>query len=215
MSASASAIRRREVRWVVLSTAGLAAGLALGLGLGKPVQAVVGMMLVTPVVLAIAGSVLGASQSLAMGWGARSAALWIGTTALGVALGMTLGIVVVEAAGRSITGAPVRLVALGPLARLLGLTVVGSVTGLAVGLAQRISLRQHPAASKRWVAVSVIGFGIGLPGGGVAADLLLGGLRTAAGVGLFLTAAGLITGIFTARSAARIALALEDGIRAA
>ena len=215
MDSAASASRRLEVRWVLLSTAGLAAGLALGLGLGKPIQALVGMMLVTPVVLAIAGSVLGASQSLAMRRRDRSAALWIGATALGVALGMTLGIVVVEAAGRAIAGAPVRLVAIGPLPRLVGLTVVGSITGLAVGLAQRISLRRYSAVSGRWVAVCVIGFGIGLPGGGVAADLLLGGLRSAAGIGLFLTAAGLITGILTARGAARISLALNSGLRAA
>ena len=215
MNGATDTIRGLKVRWVLFSTVGLAAGLALGLGLGKPIQAVVGMMLVTPVVLAIAGSVLGASQSLAMGRRDRSAALWIGGTAVGVALGMTLGIIVVETVGRAITGGQVRLVAIGPLARLAGLAVVGSITGLAVGLAQRLSVRRYPTASGRWVVVSVIGFGIGLPGGGVAADLLLGGLRSAAGFGLFLTATGLITGILTARGAARISLALNRGNQAA
>ena len=55
------------VRWTVLCGLGLAGGLAVGLGLAAPVEAVVGMMLVTPVILALAGSMFGAAQWLALG----------------------------------------------------------------------------------------------------------------------------------------------------
>jgi len=198
-------IWRLEIRWILLSTTGLTAGLALGLRLAMPIQALVGMMLVTPVALAVTGSVLGASQAFATRRQAREAVPWIIATALGVAAGMTLGIVGVEAAGRALTGGPVRLVALEPLGRFLGLTLVGCMTGLAVGLAQRVSLRQRSTADGvRWLAATVIGFGLGLPVGGLAADVFVGGLGSTAGFGLFVLAAGLIVASATARGAARI-----------
>jgi len=50
----------------------------------------------------------------------------------------------------------------------------------------------------------VVGFGIGLPGGGLAADSLLGGLRSPAGLGVFFVVAGLIVGLIAARPALRL-----------
>src|SRR5687768_15877395 len=90
----------QRVRWVVFSGIGLTAGLGIGLGLSAPIEALVGMVIVTPVVLAIAGSLLGTSQSLAMWRFDRPRLFWIGATAIGFAAGMTLGIVFVEMAGR-------------------------------------------------------------------------------------------------------------------
>src|SRR5262245_29286999 len=117
-----------RVRWVLLSTFGLAGGLAVGLGLSEPIEAVVGMVLVTPVVLTIAGSVLGTSQSLALWRFGRSGVLWVAATSVGLGVGMTLGIVAAETIGRAIAGQQVRLVSLSPLARVLGLGLVGSIT---------------------------------------------------------------------------------------
>lgn len=173
------------------------------------------MMLVTPVVLAIAGSVLGASQSLALGRFDRTAALWTAGSALGVGLGMTLGVVAVEMLGRALTGGQVRLVTLSPPARALGLALVGAMTGTAVGLAQSLALRRRAALGARWVLGCGMGFGIGLPGGALAADALMGGLRSPAGFGVFLAASGLIVGLLTASGAERITAALEAGRTAA
>ena len=57
---------RFVIRWVLLSALGLGSGLVLGLGLAGPIEALVGMVLVTPLMLALAGSVFGASQWLAI-----------------------------------------------------------------------------------------------------------------------------------------------------
>jgi hypothetical protein len=206
---------KRRVRWVLLSTFGLAGGLAVGLGLSEPVEAVVGMMLVTPVVLTIAGSVLGTSQSLALWRFGRSGVLWVAATAVGLGVGMTLGIVAAETIGRAISGQQVRLVSLSPLARVLGLGLVGSITGLAVGLAQRAAVRNDAIVKGPWVLTCTVGFGVGLPGGGLAADLLLGGLRSLVGFALFLGVAGLITGLVTAGGAERVMGARDGRIGAA
>ena len=194
----------RMLSWTLLCALGLAGGLSVGLGLARPIQAVVGMMLVTPITLAMAGSLLGVSQSLVLWRRAGTAARRVTATAVGLALGMTLGIVIVETIGRALTRGAVRLVALSPEARLLGLLAVGATTGLLVGLAQALVSRGRFAHPGRWVAATVVGFGTGLPGGGLAADALLGGLRSPAGFSVFLVVAGLIVGLVTARPALRL-----------
>ena len=196
------------IRWALLSAVGLGAGLAVGLGLTGLVEAVVGMMLVTPIVLALAGSVFGASQWLAVWKWHRAGGVWIAASAAALGVGMTLGIVVVEMAGRVITGEQVRLVSIDPLGRSLGLAIIGGVTGLAVGIAQRLALRPYGPAPGSWAVVCAAAFGVGLPGGALVADLLLGGLQTAAGFATFLGVAGLNVGVVTVGAAKRIALGL-------
>lgn len=110
-------IRGFVIRWLVFSAAGMAIGLAVGLGLSDPVKAIVGMMLVTPVVLALAGSVFGASQWLAVWKLHRAGVVWIAASAVAFGVGMTLGIVLVEMAGRAVTGEQVRLFGLDPAGR--------------------------------------------------------------------------------------------------
>jgi hypothetical protein len=114
---------------------------------------------------------------------------------------MTAGIVVLEGTARLLTGETLRLVALSPTGRCLGLGFVGAVTGVVVGLIQRFA---WPAvANRQWILLSTLGLGLGLPGGGLAADLLVGGLRTPLGFGIFLGVAGLLMGLITARAAQR------------
>lgn len=197
------------IRWVLFSALGLATGLAVGLGLSDPIEAIVGMMLVTPVILALAGSVFGASQWLAVWKRHRAGLVWIAASAVALGVGMTLGIVVVEMAGRAITGEPVRLFGADPVVRVLSLAVIGSLTGLAVGTAQRVALHSYRIAAGSWIVRCVAAFGIGFPGGGLAADLLLGGLQTTFGFATFLGVTGLIVGILTVRAAERIALGLR------
>ena len=195
------------LRWTVLSGLGLAGGLALGLGLAAPVEAVVGMMLVTPVTLALAGSMFGGAQWLALGRGPRFGASWVGTSGLGLGVGMTVGIVLVETLGQALTGEPARLAALGMLGRLGGLTFVGAFAGLGLGVAQWLALRAAAPEARRWVAWCVAGFGAGLPVGSLAAEFV-GGLQSPAGLAAFLGVAGLTLGAFTARGGAAIAAGL-------
>ena len=122
---------------------------------------------------------------------------------------MTAGIVLVEMAGRALTGEQVRLFGLGPAGRVLGLATIGALTGLCAGLAQRFALRRSGAEARGWIGRCTIAFGLGLPGGSLAADLLLGGLQSATGFVLFLGVGGLIVGAVTAGSARRFALALS------
>jgi hypothetical protein len=186
----------------------------LGLGLSAPIEAVVGMMLVTPVVLTIAGSVLGTSQSWALCRFGRAGVLWVAATAVGLGVGMTLGIVAVETIGRALSGQQARLVTLSPMGRFWGLGLVGVISGLAVGLAQQAVVRKGAIVSGPWVLWCTVGFGLGLPGGGLAADILLGGLRSPAGFALFLVVAGLVTGLVTAGGAGRVTGALDGRIEA-
>ena len=205
---SHDAFRGFAIRWVLFSAMGLGVGLAVGLGLAGPIEALVGMMLVTPVILALAGSVFGASQWLAVWKWHRAGVVWIAASAVALGVGMTLGIVVVEIAGRAITGEQVRLFSIDAVGRLLSLVVIGGLTGLAVGVAQRLALRPYGTAPGSWIVRCAVAFGVGLPGGALAADLLLGGLQTAAGFATFLGVAGLIVGILTVGAAKRITLRL-------
>ncbi|MCZ0933964.1 MAG: hypothetical protein OXJ54_02165 [Gemmatimonadetes bacterium] len=195
------------LRWTVLCGLGLAGGLAVGLGLAAPVEAVVGMMLVTPVTLALAGSMFGGAQWLALGRSPRFSASWVGTSGLGFGVGMTVGIVLVETLGQALTGEPVRLATLDMLGRVGGLTFVGAFAGLGLGAAQWLALRAAAPVARRWVVWCVVGFGAGLPAGSLAAELV-GGLQSPVGFATFLGVAGLTLGVFTARSGAAIAAGL-------
>jgi len=194
------------LRWTVLCGLGLAGGLAVGLGLAAPVEAVVGMMLVTPVTLALAGSMFGGAQWLALGRTPRFAS-WVGASGLGLGVGMTIGIVLVEMLGQTLTGEPMRLLALDMLGRLGGLTFVGVFAGLGLGAAQWLALRPAAPMARRWIVLCVAGFGAGLPAGSLAAELV-GGLDSPTGFAAFLGVAGLTLGVFTARSGAAIAAGL-------
>ena len=194
------------LRWTVLCGLGLAGGLAVGLSLAAPVEAVVGMMLVTPVILALAGSMFGGAQWLALGRSPRFAS-WVGTSGLGLGVGMTAGIVLVEMLGQALTGEPMRLATLDMLGRLGGLTFVGVFAGLGLGAAQWLAIRPAASMARRWIVLCVAGFGAGLPAGSLAAELV-GGLQSPVGFAAFLGVAGLTLGAFTARSGAAIAAGL-------
>lgn len=194
-----------RIRWILLSAFGLAAGILLGLSLADPVEAWVGMMLVTPITLALAGSVFGASQWLAIWRWHRAALWWVLGCAAALALGMTLGIVGVEFLGLALTGERPRLFTADPLERFLSLAAIGFVSGCAVGVAQRLALRALRIPAGRWVLGSVVAFGLGLPIGGLAADVLLGGVQSPAGLVLFLAVSGAVVGAVTARGAGRVA----------
>lgn len=111
----------------------------------------------------------GASQWLAMWKRHRTGVLWVAASAAALGVGMTLGVILVETLGRALTGEPMRLFTMDPARRFLGLVVIGAVTGLFLGCAQRIVLWHYRATSHRWIVRSFIAFAVGLPAGSVAA----------------------------------------------
>ncbi|HEX3551952.1 MAG TPA: hypothetical protein VIA62_01845 [Thermoanaerobaculia bacterium] len=53
-----------RLRWTLLGVAGLAGGLIVVVALGAPVQTVVGLLLVAPILSGVVGAVLGMSRDL-------------------------------------------------------------------------------------------------------------------------------------------------------
>ncbi len=154
------------LRWTVLCGLGLAGGLAVGLGLAAPVEAVVGMMLVTPVTLGLAGQAmtgepmrllaldmlgrlgglsfvgvfaglgLGAAQWLAIRPAAPMARRWIVLCVAGFGAGLPAGSLAAELVGG--LQSPVGFAAfLGVAGLTLGVFTARSGAAIAAGLAPR------------------------------------------------------------------------------
>ena|ERR1700676_414145 len=87
-------------QWVALTVLGLVAGLALALPLGVPIFAILGAMVGTPVVLSIVGFSLGTAQWPIIRRHVASSGWWIVVSALGMAVGLTAGVVLVESGPR-------------------------------------------------------------------------------------------------------------------
>ena len=192
------------MRWSLLTMAGLAAGVLAALLLGEPLEAVVGMILITPALTCLVGAVLGAGQWLDLRRRIATAWLWIPATCAGLGTGLALGVVLVEQAGGYLTGGQIRFAELGIGTRALSLAVVGLVTGLSAGAAQWLGvLRRHGAPALRWITVSTAALGIAFPLAGLVVDALLGGVASPAGVISLVLLAGLFFGAGTARAIAR------------
>jgi len=192
-----------RIRWALLTMLGLTVGLAAGLLLGAPIEAVVGMMLVTPAVTFLVGAALGASQWLALRRRVAKASWWIAASAAGLGLGLAGGVVLVEQGGRLLAGRPLNAAMLDPLARAASLWVIGTVAGLALGAAQALVLRRGREAARSWMWTSTLGFGSALALASLTSDLALGGLTTPLGFAGFALASGLLAGLFTAGPLAR------------
>src|ERR1700686_1400712 len=94
-------------QWVGLTVLGLVGGLALALPLGVPIFAVLGAMVGTPIVLGIVGLGLGTAQGPIIRRRFSPSWWWLVVSALGMALGLTAGVTLVEQIGRALTGGPV------------------------------------------------------------------------------------------------------------
>lgn len=188
------------LRWMFFSAIGLAAGLATGFSVAAPIEAIVGVMLVTPAVTMIVGSVLGFSQWLVLrrffsrnGW-------WILATAIGLGIGLTAGLVTIEKVGRAIAGHPLNIATVGIWGRAISFAVIGMFGGLGLGAGQWLSLRQYRGKTKQWLAVCALGLTAALVIGSLVADLVFGNVVTPAGFGVFLLIGGLIAGAITGKS---------------
>ena len=113
-----------------------------GLILGGPIAVVVGMMLVTPTVTCLVGGVLGLSQLHHMRSLVARPYQWVVASCVGLGAGLALGVVVVEQGGRILTGHAMNVARVGVLGRVLSFAVVGTISGLLLGMTQSLVLRR-------------------------------------------------------------------------
>lgn len=193
-----------RVQWVVLTMVGLVAGLALALPLGVPIFAIVGAMAGTPIVLGIVGLTLGTAQwpvirrYFSMSW------LWIVVSTVGMALGLTVGVTIVEQVGRAAVGGPVNFRMLGVGARALSFGVIGIIGGVSLGLSQWLVLRKHVPGCKVWIHVNAWSLGAGLVYGSILSDALVLRSGSLASIAVLLITSSTIVGVGTVRVLARI-----------
>jgi hypothetical protein len=183
-----------SLRWTLLSMAGLAGGIALGVTLQEPIEAIVGMILVTPAVTLLVGAALGAAQWVELRRHLARAHRWLLATAVGLGAGLAGGVVAVEVVGQALLGHPLRLLTMGAWAQSASMFVVGALAGALLGLVQRASLRALPRA---WPLVSGLGLAVGLAAGSLVAHALAGAITSVAGFALLVLCAGLVLGACT------------------
>ena len=138
-----------RLQWMALTVLGLIAGLALVIPLGVPIAAVLGAMAGTPVVLGVVGLSLGTAQWPIIRRLTPSYWRWVAVSALGMAVGLTAGVTLVEQAGRALMGGQTNFRTLGIAARALSFGTIGLVGGGSLGLAQWLVLRYHAPGCAR------------------------------------------------------------------
>jgi hypothetical protein len=195
------------ITWAVLTACGWGAGLGAGLFLGAPIEAVVGMMFVTPVVTGLAGGVLGTGQWLALRhWpGTR---WWIPASAVGLAVGLTVGITLVEQVGRWVTGGPVNVARLTTFERAGSFAVIGVLTGLFLGAAQCMVLRRAAPRTGAWAAHVALALTAALVAASLVVDTAFGSVVAPVGFCAFAVLSGCIFGVI---SGLRLRVILSPG----
>lgn len=194
-----------SLRWTAMTTLGLASGVTLALALQDPIEALVGMILVTPALTLLAGAILGAAQWVELRHRLHSAGRWLLSTALGLGIGLAVGAVVIEVVGQLLLGHPVRLLQLQSADRALSFLILGLISGACLGLTQQLVLRKASYLPRNWALLTAAGLGLGFPAGSLLADLLLKDFASMAGLLTLVLVAGAVLGAFTARPLSRTA----------
>jgi hypothetical protein len=184
---------------------GLAVGIVTGLLLDRPIEAIVGMMLITPIVTLLAGASLGASQWFQLRTLLKHTRLWVLATCIGLGVGLALGVVTVEKIGGLLAGHRPQIIHLSVLERALSFAALGLITGLSVGIAQWVIVLRRQFESRSWIATSAVSLGVAFTVSSLIVDGILGGIASPIGVTGFVLLAGLIFGAGTARPLLRVA----------
>jgi hypothetical protein len=193
-----------RLQWVALTIVGLVAGLALALPLGLPIFAILGAMAGTPVVLGIVGLGVGTAQWPIIRRHMPSSGWWIVLSALGMAVGLTAGVILVEQVGRALHGGPVNFRMLGVAARAVSFGTIGLMGGGFLGLAQWLMLRRHAPGCTLWITVNAWSLSVGLASGSLLADGLVARAGSLASTGILLVIGSAVAGAFTAKTLTKI-----------
>lgn len=189
-----------RLQWIALTVLGLVAGLALALPLGVPIFAVLGAMAGTPIVLGIVGLSLGTAQWPIIRRHMSSSWWWIIASTLGMAVGLTLGITLVEQIGRAIVGGPLTFRMLGVPERAASFGTIGLLGGAALGLAQWLVLRRQATRCSRWISINALSLGAGLASGSLLADALMLRSGSLASTAILLMIGSGFAGVCTAKT---------------
>ncbi|HEY6388149.1 MAG TPA: hypothetical protein VIX91_20920 [Candidatus Acidoferrum sp.] len=191
-------------QWIALTVVGLVAGLALALPLGVPIFAIAGAMVGTPIVLSIVGLSLGTAQWPIIRRHLSSSWWWVVASAVGMALGLTAGVILVEQVGRAIIGGPVNFRMLGVAERAASFATIGVMAGGSLGLAQWLVLRRRAHKCKRWIRVNAWSLGAGLSCSSFLADALVARPGSLANAVILLVIGSAVAGAFTAKALVEI-----------
>lgn len=193
-----------SLRWTLLTTVGLSCGISLGLLLQDPLEAILGMILVTPAVTLIVGATLGTAQWLELRRHLETSYRWLIATAAGLGAGLAAGVVAVEVLGQALLGHPLRLLSLGPIAQAGNMLLVGFIAGALLGLVQRSLVRALPRA---WPLTSGMGLGLGLCLGALLAHAVAGAITSVSGFVVLVVSTGLVLGTCTTHPVRRLTAA--------
>jgi hypothetical protein len=117
---------------------------------------------------------------------------WITATIAGTGVGLALGVVIIEQVGILITGERPNVAHLSPLIRAVSFIVLGLVAGTILGALQWWVLKV-----RYWIPASAFALAIAFAASSLLVDLSLGGIRSAAGVVVFVLASGMTFGALT------------------
>lgn len=198
-------MKTTSLRWIAVTALGLASGVAGALALQDPIEALVGMILLTPVLTLLAGTVLGAAQWIELRHRLHSGGRWLLSTALGLGLGLAGGVVAIEVIGQVLLGRPLRLLQLATADRALTFLILGLISGACLGLVQQLALRRSSSLPRYWFLLSAAGLGLGFPAGSLLADLVVQDFASMAGLLTLVLVAGAVLGGFTSFPLARTA----------
>jgi hypothetical protein len=188
-----------RMQWTALTMLGLIAGLAIALPLGAPIFGVLGAMAGTPVVLGIVGLILGGAQWPVMRRHINLSKWWILASSVGMAIGLTAGVVTVEQIGRAIVGGPLNFRMLNIGARALSFATIGMMGGTCLGVAQWLVLRHVAQDCKRWIIANGASLALGLACGSLIADAAMMRTGSLAEVGVMLLIGSAAMGTVTSR----------------
>jgi hypothetical protein len=187
----------RTWEWTFLTTLGLAAGLIGGLAADAALDDIVNAMVVTAVVTCVVGAGLGGFQAFSLRRVVKRPLWWMTATAVGMAIGLAAGVVLVEQIGILLTGQRPNIARLDPSVRALSLLVVGLTSGTAVGLAQWVVLRRYAKDVRHWATSTGVALALAFATSSVLVDLSPFRLASAAGLVAFILLSGLMFGAMT------------------
>jgi hypothetical protein len=199
-----SSRQTERIQWLVLTVVGLVAGLALALPLGIPIFAIAGAMIGTPIVLSIVGLSLGTAQWPIIRRHFSPSWWWLVVSALGMSLGLTIGVTLVEQIGRALIGGPVNFRMLGLAARAVSFGTIGVMGGGALGLAQWFVLRRHAPHCSSWILVNAWSLGAGLACGSLLADAFMVRSGSFVSTAILLVIGSAVAGACTAKTLVEI-----------
>ncbi|HKW89520.1 MAG TPA: hypothetical protein VJN21_12270 [Candidatus Acidoferrales bacterium] len=191
-------------QWIVLTIVGLVAGLALALPIGVPIFAVLGAMAGTPIVLSIVGFSVGTAQWPIIRRHMPGSGWWIAVSALGMAVGLTAGVILVEQIGRAAVGGPINFRMIGVVGRAASFGTIGLIAGASLGFTQWLLLRRHARHSSNWIRTNSWSLGLGLASGSLLADALVARTGSIAGIAILFVVGSACAGICTARTLAKV-----------